>query len=147
MVHFFEARFYWWIVCLIKVTFGQIHGTILKTRGDLANIKQREVESLLSYLDRFKRTYYEIKGINKDTVITCFKGRFQSRMLYIELQLRRLDIIEEMFSVAQKVALVEESAQEVQERGKKKITIDKGTHKDYSTFSSGKKNNKKFKEK
>lgn len=30
-----------------------------KTRGGLANIKQREGESLLSYLNRFKRTVYE----------------------------------------------------------------------------------------
>lgn len=36
-------------------------GTIPKIRGDLANIKQRYDESLLSYLDWFKKTYIKSK--------------------------------------------------------------------------------------
>lgn len=51
--------------------------TIPKTRGDMANIKQRDDESLLSFLEQFKKTYDKIEGINKDTVITCFKGGFK----------------------------------------------------------------------
>lgn len=86
-------------------------GTISKTRGDLVNIKQREDESLLSYLDRFKKTYDEIEGISQDTVITCFQGELRSRMLYMELQLRKLETIGEIFNVARKVALAEGSAQ------------------------------------
>lgn len=53
--------------------------TIPKTRGDLAKIKQKEGESLLSYLERFKKTYDEIEEINQDTMITCFEGGFKSK--------------------------------------------------------------------
>lgn len=53
--------------------------------GGPGQYKERDEKFLLSYLDRFKRTYYEIKGINQDTVITCFEGGFRSRMLYMEL--------------------------------------------------------------
>lgn len=45
-------------------------------RGDLANIKQREDETLLAYLEHFKRTYDEIEEITQDTTITCFEGGF-----------------------------------------------------------------------
>lgn len=38
--------------------------TIAKTREDLANIKQRDDESLLSFLERFKKMYDEIEGIS-----------------------------------------------------------------------------------
>lgn len=78
-------------------------GTIPKTRGDLANIKQKEGKSLLSYLERFKRTYDEIEGISQDTVITCFEGVFRSRMLYTKLQFRKPKNIGEMFNVAHKL--------------------------------------------
>lgn len=93
-------------------------GTIPITRGDLTNIKQRDDESLLSYLDRFKRMYDKI---SQDTVITCFEGGFRSRMLYMELQLRKPETIGEMFSVAWKVALAEGSAQESQPRRKERL--------------------------
>lgn len=89
-------------------------GTITKTRGDLANIKQKEDESLLSYLERFKKTYDEIEGINQDTVITCFEGYFRSRILYTELQQRKSETIGEMFSIAWKVALPQGSTQDSQ---------------------------------
>lgn len=49
---------------------------IPKTRGDLANIKQREDKTLLVYLELFKRTYDEIEEISQDKTITCFEGRF-----------------------------------------------------------------------
>lgn len=42
-------------------------GEIPKTRGDLTNIKQRDDEPLLDYLERFKKTYDEIKGLSQDT--------------------------------------------------------------------------------
>lgn len=58
-----------------------------KTRGDPANIKQREDETLLAYLEHFKKTYDEIEGISQDTVITCFEGGFRLRMLYTKHQL------------------------------------------------------------
>lgn len=41
-------------------------GTILKTRGDLVNIKQREDKSLLSYLEWFKKIYEEIEVISQE---------------------------------------------------------------------------------
>lgn len=87
---------------------------ISKTRGDVANINQREGETLLSYLERFKKTYDDIEGISQNMVITCFKGGFQSKMLYTELQLKKSETISEMFNVARKVALTEWSAQESQ---------------------------------
>lgn len=59
-------------------------GTIPKTRGDLANIKQREDESLLYFLEHFKKTYDEIERISQNIVIIYFEGEFRSRMLYIE---------------------------------------------------------------
>lgn len=68
----------------------------------------------MSYLEQFKKTYDEIEGISQDSVITYFKGGFRSRMLYIELQLRKPKTIGEMFNIAQKVALTKGSAQESQ---------------------------------
>lgn len=59
-------------------------GTIPKTRGDLANIKQREDESLLCFLEHFKKTYDEIEIISRNIVIIYFEGEFGSKMLYIE---------------------------------------------------------------
>lgn len=96
-------------------------GTIPKTRGDLVNIKQRDDETLLSFLERFKKTYDDIEGINQDTVITYFEGGFQFRMLHTELQLRKLGTIGEMFNVARKVALAESSTLEstIEKKGKK----------------------------
>lgn len=96
-------------------------GTISKIMGDLTNIIQREGESLLSFLERFKKTYDEIEGISQDTLITCFEGGFRSRILYTGLQLRKSETIGKMFSVARKVALKEESAQESQFRKKEKV--------------------------
>lgn len=82
-------------------------GTIAKTRGALANIKQRDDDSLLSFLERFKKTYDKIEGINQDIVITCFERGFKSKMLNTELQLRKPETIREMFNVARKMALAE----------------------------------------
>lgn len=62
-------------------------GIIRKTRGDLANLKQWEGESLMYYLERFKKTYDKIEVISQDTMVTCFEGSFKSTMLYAELQL------------------------------------------------------------
>lgn len=98
-----------------------IAGSIPKTRRDLANIKQRDEESPLSYLDRLKKTYDEIEGISQDTVIMCFEGGFKSRMLYIEFQLRKPETIGEMFNVARKVALAEGSAQDGQPKRKERL--------------------------
>lgn len=49
---------------------------IPKTRGDLANMKQRDDETLLEYLERFKKRHYEIDGITQDTAITYFEVAF-----------------------------------------------------------------------
>lgn len=101
--------------CLEKLFLDKFSttGTIPKTRGDLTNIKQGDNETLLAYLECFKKTYDEIKGLSQDTVITCFEGEFRSRMLYTELQLHKFETIGEMFNVAFKVALAEGSAQEI----------------------------------
>lgn len=61
-------------------------GKIPKTRGDLANIEQREGETLLAYLERIKQTYNEIEEIRQDTMITYFEGGFQSKMLFYKIQ-------------------------------------------------------------
>lgn len=82
-------------------------GIIPKTRGNLANVKQRDDESLLSYLDRFKKVYDDIEGLSEDTVLTCFEGGFRSAALYTELQLRKPRTLGEMFNMARKVALAE----------------------------------------
>lgn len=69
-------------------------GTLPKKRGDLANIKPRQDESLLSYLGQFKKTYEEIEGLSQDTVITCFEGGFRSKTLFTKLQLRKSTLID-----------------------------------------------------
>lgn len=66
-------------------------------------------ETLLEYLERFKKIHYEINGITQDTMITYFEGGLRSKMLYIELQLRKPETIGEVFNVARKVALTEGS--------------------------------------
>lgn len=76
-----------------------------KTRGDLANTKQRHDESLLSYLERFKKTYEDIEGLSQDTVITSFEGGFRSKTLFTELQFRKPTSIGAMFNVARQIAL------------------------------------------
>lgn len=90
-----------------------------KTWGDLANIKQREGETLLAYLKRFKKIYVEIEGISQDKVITCFEGKFRSRMKFIKLQLQKPEPISEVISVAHKAALAKGSPQELQYKKKK----------------------------
>lgn len=37
-------------------------GELPKTRGDLKNVKQKDDEPLLDYLERFKKIYNEIEG-------------------------------------------------------------------------------------
>lgn len=107
-------------------------GTIPKTRGDLANIKQRDDKSLLSFLERSKKMYDEIEGISQDKVITCFEGRFRSKMVYTELQLRKLENIGEMFNVAQKVALAEGSALEsTYKRKDKPLDFHRDSHQNF----------------
>lgn len=51
-------------------------GAMPKIRGDLANVKQKDDETLLSFLERLKKTYDEIEGNSQDTVITCFESSF-----------------------------------------------------------------------
>lgn len=62
-------------------------GEIPKTRGDLTNIKQRDDEPFLDYLEWFKKTYNEIEGLSQDTVLTCFEGGLKSHALKIEFGL------------------------------------------------------------
>lgn len=68
--------------------------------------------TLLAYLESFKLTYDEIEEISQDTAITCFEGEFWLKMLFTELQLQKHEIIGEVFSVAQKVALAKNRRQE-----------------------------------
>lgn len=83
---------------------------IPKTRGDFANIKQNEGETLLAYLERFRRTYNEIEEISQDTSITCFEGGFCLKMLFTKLHLREPETIGEVFNVSRRVTLAEDSA-------------------------------------
>lgn len=93
---------------------------IPKTRRDLANIKQREDETLLAYLGRFKHTYNIIEEISQDTAITCFEGGFRSKMLFIELQLCKPKTIGKIFWEAQKVTLVEDNLHGIQNKRKER---------------------------
>lgn len=56
---------------------------IPETQGDLSNVKQDDGETLLVYIDRFKKVLDEIKGLNNDTVFTSFG--FKSSALAIQL--------------------------------------------------------------
>lgn len=76
-----------------------------KTRGDLTNVKQRDDEPLLDYLERFKKIYHEIEGLSQDTVITYFKGGLKSYVLKMEFGLRHSRTLGEMFKTAKHVAL------------------------------------------
>lgn len=57
-------------------------------------------------------------------------------MLYTKLQLRRPKTIVEMFSVARKVALTEDSTLESQDGGEERDTLEQ-SKKDYSPSSHG----------
>lgn len=80
-------------------------GELPTTMGDLTNIKQKDDELILEYLERFKKIYDEIEGLSQDTVITCFKGGLKSHTLKTEFELRNPRTIGEMFKTAKHVAL------------------------------------------
>lgn len=76
---------------------------------------------MLSFFERFKKTYDEIEGISQDTIITCFEGEFRLWMLYTELQLRKPETIREIFNVAHQIALAEGSAQDTHYKKKERF--------------------------
>lgn len=44
-------------------------GELPKMRGDMTNVKSRDDEPLLEYLEQFKKIYDKIEGLSQDTVI------------------------------------------------------------------------------
>lgn len=61
---------------------------ILKSNGDLTNVKQGDDEPLLDYLETFKKIYDEIEGLGQDIVMTYFEGGLRTHALKIEFGLR-----------------------------------------------------------
>lgn len=58
-----------------------------KIKGELTNIKQWDEESLLSFLEKFKKASVDVEDLSINIIHTYFEGELKDPHLMSELQL------------------------------------------------------------